>query len=47
MVNQEDGMRKADVLSKPGENPPDDLYAAIMIYIERVLPPEDVVDWVI
>ncbi len=28
-------------------DPPDDNLAAIMIYIERILPPENVQDWVI
>ncbi|MBI1388588.1 MAG: hypothetical protein GC154_09095 [bacterium] len=46
--NPESGMRKAgNIVEVRQGDPPDEMYAAVMIYIERVLPPEDVQDWVI
>ena len=48
LLNPETGERKAGniVEVKVGE-PPEDRLAAVMIYIERPLPPEDMADWVI
>lgn len=48
MVNPETDMRKAgNIIEVRIGTPPDDLIAAIMIYIERILAPEYVQDWVI
>ena len=41
-------VRKAgNIIEVRAGDPPDELWAAIMIYIERILPPEHVQDWVI
>lgn len=48
VINRESQVKKAgNIIEIRNGTPPDDLFAAIMIYIERVLPPEDVSDWVI
>ncbi len=48
LSNPESGVRKAgNIIEVRIGDPPDDNLAAMMIYIERVLPPEDVQDWVI
>lgn len=48
LANEAENIRKAgNIVEVRVGDPPDELYAAIMIYIERILPPEDVQDWVI
>jgi hypothetical protein len=48
LINPATGIRKAgNVIEIRIGDPPDDRLAAVMIYIERILPPEDVEDWVI
>lgn len=48
LLNPDTGVRKAgNIIEVRIGNPPDENLAAVMIYIERILPPEDVMDWVI
>lgn len=48
LFNPDANIRKAgNIIEVKVGDPPDERLAAIMIYIERILPPEDVVDWVI
>jgi hypothetical protein len=48
LYNPDSRVRKAgNIIEVQVGEPPDDNMAAVMIYIERILPPEDVVDWII
>ena len=48
LVNAETGVHKAgNIIEIRVGDPPDDHLAAMMIYIERIMPPEHVQDWVI
>lgn len=48
LKNPSSGVRKAgNIIEVRVGNPPDEMIAAMMIYIERILPPENVQDWVI
>ncbi len=48
LYNPDTQVRKAgNIVEIKIGDPPDDLLAAIMIYIERIMPPEHVQDWVI
>lgn len=48
LFNSSNGMRKGgNIIEVRIGDPPDDLLAAIMIYLERELPVEHVYDWVI
>lgn len=47
-LTNEEGLRKAgNIIEVRVGDPPDERIAAIMIYIERIIAPENVVDWVI
>ena len=47
-LTNDNGVRKAgNIVEVRVGDPPDELYAAMMIYIERILAPEYVADWVI